>query len=476
MADRFASRVTRRSFVKSAAAALGLAAALPAAQAHARALAPAAHGLVTKQPSANLTLWHAAFAPHENGYKAVIASFNEKVNANITFKQESVPFADYDAKIRAALAAGNAPDLFNRTGTDIGEFATANYLMKLTPDVVTLDEVKSEFLLENYLQSAPWGDIFAMGVPDPPGDAGLVINVDLAREAGLEVPRAFDSMEQLAEYAEKLTKRQGDQVVQAGLAFNENNDPVYWLSYIVEQGGRFWDNDTQKFNFNLPEAEKALQWFADIYLTKKWDSLDLPGDFEGMSQGIKAMAFMWPEYPNFAKILFPQINLAFVGKPPFVKGNVPIFNHTDTWNCMAFAGTPNKEATQHFLRYLKTPEAQLAFAEQNPGLVILKKVVFEDPFYQTGKGAFLAPVIDSIRAGQERFYGPWGNSQTLIYNILLPLTQEVYQGKTSVKEALVKMTDAANADLAKYNEKYPNAPKTIVYWTAKDLPEGLSWS
>ena len=286
----------------------------------------------------------------------------------------------------------------------------------------------------------------------------------------------FESTEDLFAAAEKMTKRQGDQVLQAGLGFNEGNDPVYVLSFMVELGGRFWDNEEQTFNFNTPEAEQSLQLVADIYLTKHLDSLDLPGDFDAMSQGVKASAFIWPEYPNYAKTVFPDLELTFAGKPPFVAGNVPIFNHTDTWNAMAFAGTKNAEAVEEFLRFLATPEAQLAFAAQNPGLAIQKAVVYEDAFYQTGGGAFLAPVIESIKAGQERFFGPFGNLDTLVYDIWWPLMQEVFQGQTSVTEGLAKMTDASNADVAGYRERYPNAPQTTIYWTPEDLPEGLSWS
>jgi ABC-type glycerol-3-phosphate transport system substrate-binding protein len=480
MAEQFSHRVSRRSLMKGAAGA-ALAASTPALPAMAAPAlsakpAPALHRLPSKQPSGEITLWYFAFAPHENGYKAVIEKYNQNVNANVTFNLESIPGADYDTKLRAALAAGQAPDVFNRHGPSIGEFASAGYLLPLSQNVATLDEVKTEFLLENYLQTASYGDVFAIGVPDPPGDAGLIINVDLAKEAGLDVPTAFESFDQLSEYAEKLTKRQGDTVVQAGLGFNEGNDPVYVNSYVVEQGKTFWDNATQKFTFSSPTAEATMQWFADIYLTKKWDSLDLPGDFDGVSQGVKAMSWLWPEYANFAKTVFPDLNLAFVGKPPFVAGNVPIFNHTDTWNAMAYSGTNNREAVEDFLRYLKSPEAQLTFAEQNPGLVILKKTLFEDPFYQTGPGAFLAPVIASIKAGQERYFGPWGNLDTLQTNIWWPKMTEILQGKTSVADGLAQMSAAADAELAKYLEKYPDAPKTTVYWTPAELPEGLSWS
>ena len=141
--------------------------------------------LPSKAPSGSFLFWNRGFAPHENGYQAVIDLYNQQVNANVTINRESFPPAEYDTKLRSAMAAGNPPDLFNGHGTMLGEFATAEFLLPLDPNVVTTDQVKSEFLLEQYLQSAPWGNIFGLGVPDPPGDSGIVINTALAEEAGV---------------------------------------------------------------------------------------------------------------------------------------------------------------------------------------------------------------------------------------------------------------------------------------------------
>ena len=244
---------------------------------------------------------------------------------------------------------------------------------------------------------------------------------------------------------------------------------------MVEQGGRFWDNTEQTFNFNTPEAEKSLQLVADIYLTKHLDSLDLPGDFDAMSQGVKAAAFIWPEYPNYAKTVFPDLELAFAGKPPFVAGNVPIFNHTDTWNAMAFAGTKNAEAVEEFLRFLATPEAQLAFAAQNPGLAIQKAVVYEDPFYQSGGGAFLAPVIASIKAGQAVLRSPWESGTPWSTNLVAAHAGSIPRPDHGER--------GTGQDDGRLKCRCRRLPRPISQRAedhdlldTRELPEGLSWS
>ena len=41
-------------------------------------------------------------------------------------------------------------------------------------------------------------------------------------------------------------------------------------------GGKFWDNNKQKFMLQTPEAKKALQFFYDIFYKYEVDSTRCP--------------------------------------------------------------------------------------------------------------------------------------------------------------------------------------------------------
>lgn len=251
--------------------------------------------------------------------------------------------------------------------------------------------------------------IWAVGIPDPPGDTGILVNVDHLNEAGLAIEKAFVDTDQLIDYAKKLSQYDDEgNLVRAGLSFQESNDPMYFISYIADQGGKFWDNDKQVFNFQTPEAKNALQFFYDIFFTHKVDSTNMPTTMDALVQNLASMAFMWPEFLPFAKITYPDMNFQFIMKPGFVKGKKPLFSHSDTWNFVmpSYVKDDKKAATIKFLQYLASEEGQLLFLEQNPGLPIPRSLL-DHEFYKTGRGAYLEPVIAAMKEGYYRYWGPF---------------------------------------------------------------------
>ncbi len=231
------------------------------------------------------------------------------------------------------------------------------------------------------------------------------MNVDHLEEAGLSVEKAFADVDQLVDYARKLSKydNRGD-LIRAGLSFQESNDPMYFISYIADQGGKFWDNDKQVFTFQTPEAKAALQFFYDLFFTHKVDSTGMPNSLDALVQGLASMAFMWPEFLPFVQIAYPEMNFRFIMKPGFVKGKEPLFSHSDTWNFVmpSYVKDEKKTATVKFLRFLASEEGQLLFLEQNPGLPIPRNLL-DHEFFKTGRGAYLEPVIAAMREGFYRY-------------------------------------------------------------------------
>lgn len=413
-----------------------------------------------------ITVWCFAFDPHVNGYTAVIDAFNE-ANPDINVTLEPQPGqADLVSKMRAALSAGSGAHAFSTPGTTVYEWAIPGNILPLSPGVVTLEEVKKNWLPEFYLQCNLNNQIWAVGIPDPPGDAGLVVNLDALKEAGLPQIAKFDDMDQLLSYAKKLTKKEGGKIVRSGLSFQESNDPMFFYSYIVGQGGRFWDNAKQKFTLQTPEAKKALQFFYDIFYKYEVDTTSLPDTMSALGQNLAAMGFMWPEFLPFAQNTYPDLKFDFIMKPPFVKGKPNVFSHTDTWDLVVpkYVKGAEKDATFKFLKFLVSEEGQLLFLDHNPGLSPLKSLVFNNDYYKTGKGKYLAPVIAAIKAGAYRYWGPFIDADTMLYNIMWPNIDALIHKQVTVDQCLAKMEKELNEQDARTRAKYPNAPKTNIYY------------
>ncbi|MBN1836673.1 MAG: extracellular solute-binding protein, partial [Spirochaetales bacterium] len=196
-----------------------------------------------KAAATEITVWCMAFDPHVNGMTNVIEAFNEKNPAVKVVLEPQPGQAEMTSKMRAALSAGRGAQAFTTTGTTLTEWAVPGNIQPVSPDVVTIEQVKKDFLPEYYIQCNLNNQIWAIGIPDPPGDCGVIVNAKHLREAGLAVKQKFDSRDELLSYGKKLAKYEGGKLVRGGLSFQESNDPNFIYSYIVEIGGRFWDND-----------------------------------------------------------------------------------------------------------------------------------------------------------------------------------------------------------------------------------------
>jgi len=404
-----------------------------------------------------ITVWCHGFDPHRRGFERVAQLFMEKY-PEIQVVVE--PQADIATKIKSALAAGEASDVFTPRGEDIMEMVYTNSILPFPDDVFTVEELKEKCWPEYYLQ-APFDKVYAFGIPDPLGDAGIVVNLDMLKEAGLEKPDRFVSMEQMLDYAKKLTKKDAQgKLERAGLSAREYNNQVYFWDFIAEQGGKFYDNESGLFNYQTEEARKALQFFYDIYYTYEVDSTELPASFDALAQELAAMAFMWGEYIPFTKLTYPELNFGFVIKPPFFGATEPIVTHVDTWNVAVWSGTKNPDAAFKFVAYMITPEAQLAFLEENPGVPPLKELA-KPEYYQDELHSWLLPLLELLP--KTKFWGPFGND-SIIKDSLWRLMSSVIYKEISVDEALAEMTKQCNEAVNTFRKKYSTAPKPQIEW------------
>jgi ABC-type glycerol-3-phosphate transport system substrate-binding protein len=352
------------------------------------------------------------------------------------------------------------------------EWAIPGNILPVTPEVMSVEEAKRNLLPENILQCQLDGQVWAIGIPDSPGDLGLAVNVEHVKEAGLPLVGKFDNMDHMLKYANAMAQSEGGKLTRSALSFQEPNDPMFFYSFIVDQGGRFWDNDTQKFTLQTPEAKKALQFIHDIFFKYNLDSTELPDTMTAMGQNLCSMGFIWSEFVYFAGLIYPDLDFAFVMKPSFTGNKPAVFNHTDTWNVVipAYVSGAEKDGLVEFLKFLISEEGQLTFLEDGYiGLSPVKSVTLENDFYRTGPAKSMVPVIEAMKQGSLMYYGPFISADIMLYDIMWPIINDVIHGQISVDDALEKMENDLNEANARSLEKYPDAPKTIIDWDGLDL-------
>lgn len=90
-------------------------------------------------------------------------------------------------------------------------------------------------------------------------------NKDMWEKAGLtdaDIPKTWDEM---IEVAKKLTIKDGDKIVQAGLNFNDDFHQNYLLGLNYQLGENLFKEDGVTPNVNSDAMKKVMQMLVDMY-------------------------------------------------------------------------------------------------------------------------------------------------------------------------------------------------------------------
>lgn len=154
-------------------------------------LAAAAVGLVMSGRAAvagDLTFWTWR-QEDRSQYMQMFADFN-RTNPGINIRFEAYEPQNYQTVLSTALAAGRGPDVIHvRAYGGLEQFARANYLMALTPQIVPeLANFTPEALASESLRS----DNTVYAVPFASQTLGLFYNRDILQRLNIQPPQTWD--------------------------------------------------------------------------------------------------------------------------------------------------------------------------------------------------------------------------------------------------------------------------------------------
>lgn len=185
---------------------------------------------------------------HEEDLQKIIDAF-EKDNAGITIQVETVPYADYAAKLQTAVAGGTEADVFELEYASFVGYAKSGALAEVT-GVDT--SVYADNLLKAYQSD---GKQYAL--PESFSNVVLFYNKDLFDAKGVEYPTADWTWAEEQAAAEKLTDKA------AGVW--GNYQPISYNEYyktVAQAGGSFLNEDGTASAFNDEAGLKAMEWLT----------------------------------------------------------------------------------------------------------------------------------------------------------------------------------------------------------------------
>ncbi len=169
--------------------------------------------------------------------------------------------------ILTAMSGGNSPDLVMSGSSEaITLWASQGAIMDLTPAIEPIKAQLESEMVPSGLQWVMYNGKY-YGLPFVNYNWGLFYNKDLFTAAGLDPNKPPQTLDELKEYAQKLTKVDANGNI-TQLGWLPINDVWRAMNFVLASGGHFYDPATLAPTLNDPANVAAFQW--DLDLQKTW--------------------------------------------------------------------------------------------------------------------------------------------------------------------------------------------------------------
>lgn len=311
--------------------------------------------------------------------------FNRYGEANNVTVEVTAPVED--DKVLAGLTGSDPPDVLVLSGGDLVKSYAEEGLVTTLNEYIDTAGIDLDDIFEAPLQQCkageeilclPWGtDIYA-----------LFWNKDLFEDAGLDPETPPATMEELVEFADKLTIRDdnGD-LVQVG--FIPDFSWSHLDLYVRMMGGFWYTEDGTELRLDSTPMVDAMNWEQQFYT--KYGTEDVLtftsalGGYMSPDMGFYSgkVAMMvdgeWQVGPNFISNLKPELNYG-VAPFPYPEGHPERALTGVVQGTVALipSGVENKEAAAKLLGWMMSPEivAEEMYANFN---LPTNKQAAEDP-------------------------------------------------------------------------------------------------
>jgi len=310
-----------------------------------------------------ITYWQYFFQTKVDVIDILIQRFQAE-NPNIKVEQVTFPYETFNQKVASSVPVGTGPDVLTLFCGWQPLYVKSGYLQELSPKDFSPDYFRQNFF--PFVEESVKFDGKYYSVPTAVRSLSLFWNKKLFREAGLDPEKPPTTLEELAEYAKKLTKydAQGN-VVQAGLAMQPTGQGHSWIREVLirQFGGEPYSADGRKVTYNSKAGASALQWYTDRITKDKVGYPNFATDDVTAFRTQKAAMNIDGSFRIAAYKAIPELEWQVAELPVYngVKSNFASF-----WTHGISAGSKGAklDAAVKFLKYITSPQAQELWLEK----------------------------------------------------------------------------------------------------------------
>jgi multiple sugar transport system substrate-binding protein len=313
-----------------------------------------------------ITYWH--IFPEGDAFKPVhdelVKRFNESQD-EIYVEDLGISFFDFLSKMDTAIPAGTGPDVAFMDLTESLRRAEAGVLVDLTPYIERDNYDMGQFY--GWTQEIATYNDHWYGIPFAGGGRFLVYNKDMFEAAELDPEQPPRTLEELAEYADKLTKVKEDGEIEV-LGFHPTLGNVSFRDYVLNRGSVFFTDDSKPV-VNSGANLETIEWYVEMtnkYGAKQVQSLQAASSTTGIDPFLAGFVAMEVNVVDFYKKLSESdINYGVAPMPGLKEGenatqggsfDLEIFDHGDQ---------KKADAAWEFLKFMTSIESQQYWASEN---------------------------------------------------------------------------------------------------------------
>ena len=381
-----------------------------------------------------LTVWAPFTGSDGDVLREIIDNYNETNTDNITVQIDIMDNDTLQTKFATAVSTGTGPS-FVLVGIEYLHQYEENGLIEDISDFWDTAGVDKSNFLENVVDLS-YVDGKLYGTPMQYNVQYLYWNKDLFKAAGLDPDTPPATMEELADFAVKLTDASKKQY---GLALPTS---VTYMQFLWANGGDADDTETNTNLLNSEENLKTLEWLQDLAVNKKVTPENITGpDADTMLQaGQVAMYMSGPWQINGLN----EAGINF-GIAPCVAGSAGSFSPAGGCSFVIPKGTDEvkKAAAYKFMKYWLTDEVLKEWSQRN-GFPVWSKTLTEDPEIQNDE--VLSSISKATEIGRSYNLG-YSLASQIDNDVMIPLFEKVITGASTPKDALDEASKAMDAVL-----------------------------
>ena len=361
----------------------------------------------------------------------------EKIHPNVRIDVNVVAWDDYWTKLPLSLKGNkNAPVLFN---------VHNSYDSLIRPHMESYD-IPLEDLEDDY--------VFVDTHVDENGEVkyidsvintgAIFYNKDLWAEAGLteaDIPTTWD---ELIEVAQKLTKFDGDTMVQSGFNLNSEYTAI-WQGLNYQRGALMFQEDGHTANYDCETTKENLEFLKTLYDDYKVASVKFGDDNElSFGNGQTAMTYSWGSYVGTLANNYPDINYGVFSTPSFSE-ETPFaydrYNGESTPGINIHQSDEQKAVAQDFIRFILANDDYIRLASDVLNSFPGKKSLQDDP-------EILAdPMMAAIAPRLDRLIWPGPAPSTLETSPVIAF-ENVFQNGQDIDSAVAYAQSLIESDMA----------------------------